>query len=98
MIININPDVIETQLVGFVPECIINYYAIQCASLAVYMPPGVLKHLKKRDYWDDFLKYYQDIPSIIATPDYAGQNPKEPNTIEIYKGYLRWERFPTRYL
>lgn len=85
MIININPDATEKQLVGFIPECIINYYAIQCASLEVYMPPGVLKHLRKRNHWDDFLKYYQDIPSMIATPDYAGQNPKEPNTVEIYK-------------
>ncbi|MFJ7842210.1 hypothetical protein ACIQXG_22565 [Lysinibacillus sphaericus] len=31
------------------------------------------------------MAYYQDIPSIITNPDYAGQNPKEPDTIEIYK-------------
>lgn len=85
MTIKINPDATEIQLVGIVPECIINHYAIQCVSLEVYMPPGVLKHLKRRNHWDDFLKYYQDIPDIIAIPDYAGQNPKEPNTVEIYK-------------
>lgn len=49
------------------------------------MPPGVLKHLQKRGHWDDFLRYYQDIPDMIANPDYAGQNPKEPGTVELYK-------------
>jgi|SRR4051794_18591682 hypothetical protein len=81
----INPNSIDTQLVGVIPECIINYYSIQCTSLEVYMPPGVLKHLKKKGHWNDFVTYHQDIPSMIATPDYAGQNPKEPNTVEIYK-------------
>lgn len=85
MTINININATETQLVGIIPECIINHYSIQCASLEVYMPPGVLKHLQKRNHWNDFLTYHQDIPGMIAAPDYAGQNPKEPHTIEIYK-------------
>lgn len=49
------------------------------------MPPGVLKHLKKQGHWNDFLKYHADIPAMIAKPDYAGQNPKEPDSIELYK-------------
>jgi hypothetical protein len=85
MQITINPYATDTQLVGIIPECIITYYSIQCASLEVYMPPGVLKHLKRRGHWNDFLTYHQDIPDMIANPDYAGQNPKEPNTVEIYK-------------
>lgn len=85
MTINIDPYSTDTQLVGFVPECIINHYALPCISSEIYMPPGVLKHLKKRGHWNDFMAYYQDIPSIITNPDYAGQNPKEPDTIEIYK-------------
>ncbi|KXH86914.1 hypothetical protein AU377_13730 [Sporosarcina sp. HYO08] len=49
------------------------------------MPPGVLKHLKKRGHWGDFERYYHEIPRMIAEPDYAGQNPKEPNSVELYK-------------
>lgn len=85
MTININPNSGYTQLVGVIPECIIKYYSLQCNSYEVYMPPGVLKHLKKRGHWNDFVTYHQDIPNMIANPDYAGQNPKEPDSIEIYK-------------
>lgn len=85
MTININPNSTTTQLVGVIPDCIIKHYALQCNSYEVYMPPGVLKHLKKRGHWNDFVTYHQDIPDMIANPDYAGQNPKEPNSVEIYK-------------
>lgn len=85
MTININPYATKTQLVGFVPECLIHHYSIQCASLEVYMPPGVLKHLKKKGHWNDFEIYHQHIPNMIADPDFAGQNPKEPNSLELYK-------------
>lgn len=85
MTIIVNPNATNTQLVGIIPECVINHYSIQCASLEVYMPPGVMKHLKKRGHWNDFLIHHQDIPNMIANPDYAGQNPKEPNTVELYK-------------
>ncbi|MFF5996535.1 plasmid-related protein [Lysinibacillus sp. KU-BSD001] len=85
MTYQINPTSTETQIIGLVPQCIIDYYSLKCASAEVYLPPGVLKHLKKRGHWDDFIKYYEDIPAMIALPDYVGQNPKEPHTIEIYK-------------
>ena len=81
----VNPNATDNQLVGFVPKCIVQYYQIQCVSLDVYMPPGVLKHLKKRGHWNDFITHHQDIPNMIANPDYAGQNPKESGTIELYK-------------
>ncbi|MDP4085785.1 MAG: plasmid-related protein [Bacillota bacterium] len=81
----INPYAISTQLVGIIPEAVVKYYCINCSSYEVFMPPGVLKHLKKHDHWDDFLQYHTDIPNMIAVPDYAGQNPKEPGTIELYK-------------
>lgn len=82
---SINPNSTDTQLVGCVPKCIIDYYSIQCAGLDVYMPPGVLKHLKKRGHWQDFITYHQDIPNMISNPDYAGQNPKETDSVELYK-------------
>ena len=85
MTIIINPYATVTQIVGQVPISVVNYYSIQSIRNDVYLPPGVLKHLQKRGHWPDFLKYHQDIPNIISTPDYAGQNPKEPGTIELYK-------------
>lgn len=81
----INPHATTTQLVGYVPESIVKFYNIECFSYEVYMPPGVLKHLKKRGHWESFLTYHLDIPHMIANPDYAGQNPKEPGTVEMYK-------------
>ena len=81
----IDPTSTETQVIGYIPQSIIDYYSLKCLSAEVFLPPGVLKHLKKRGHWDDFMKYYEDIPAMIALPDYVGQNPKEPHTIEIYK-------------
>lgn len=81
----VNPYAIEAQIVGEIPEPLIRYYRLQCSDYNVYMPPGVLKHLKKRNHWNDFLTYHTDIPNMIANPDYCGQNPKEANTIELYK-------------
>lgn len=75
----------EEQLVGRLPEVVTKYYGLICDSHDVFMPPGVLKHLKKRGHWDDFIKYHLEIPNMISNPDYAGQNPKEPNTVELYK-------------
>lgn len=85
MTIDIDINSTQTQIVGTLPECIISHYSLQCVSLDVYMPPGVMKHLHRRGHWEDFTAYYQDIPGMISLPDYVGQNPKEPNTVEIYK-------------
>jgi hypothetical protein len=81
----INPYKEIEQIVGVVPEKIVAYYNLQCSSYEVFMPPGVFKHLKKRGHWEDFLQYYKDIPAMVSNPDYAGQNPKEPGTLELYK-------------
>lgn len=81
----VNPYATTSQLVGVIPEQVTNYYSLQCKSYEVYMPPGVPKHLKKRDHWDDFITYHQDLPSMISNPDYAGQNPSELESVELYK-------------
>ena len=81
----IDPYAKGSQLVGIIPSVIPKYYKLQCVSHDVHMPPGVLKHLRKRGHWDDFMAHYQDIPEMISHPDYAGQNPKEPESIELYK-------------
>ncbi|WP_139492564.1 PBECR2 nuclease fold domain-containing protein [Brevibacillus dissolubilis] len=50
----------------------------------VWMYPGLKKHVQKRHpgIWE---LYHQHIPDIIQNPDYIGQNPKEPNSIELVK-------------
>lgn len=83
--INVDPYAVTTQMVGVLPECLITHYSIPCNSREVYMPPGVLKHLKKRNHWNEFLAFHRSIPGTIANPDYAGQNPKEPDSVELYK-------------
>jgi hypothetical protein len=81
----INPYATDTQLVGVIPGVLIKHYCITCSSYEVFMPPGVLKHLRKHRHWAEFMTYHQDIPDMIANPDYAGQNPKEPGSVELYK-------------
>lgn len=83
--IKINPHAEETQVVGMMPIAILAYYHFDCSNNEVFMPPGVLKHLRKRGHWKDFMDHCDDLPDMIANPDYAGQNPKNPQTIELYK-------------
>ena len=49
----------------------------------IFKSDGLITHIKKRH--PGFEKYISDIPSIIASPDYIGVNPKEPNSIELIK-------------
>lgn len=50
----------------------------------VYIYPGTIKHVKKRHpgVWE---KHGQSLPDIISTPDFIGVNPREPNSMELYK-------------
>lgn len=45
---------------------------------------GFIKHVQKHHpgIWES---YGHLLPDILATPDYVGQNPKEPQSIELYK-------------
>ena len=81
----VNPYTVSSQLVGVIPKQIPVHYSLECSSYEVYMPPGVLKHLKKQGHWNDFMTHHQDLPNMISNPDYAGQNPKEPKSVELYK-------------
>ncbi|WP_338657119.1 plasmid-related protein (plasmid) [Sporosarcina psychrophila] len=81
----INPYSTDTQQVGVLPKCLVTYYQLPYTTLDVWMPPGVLKHLKKRGHWEDLLAHHLIIPSAIENPDFAGQNPREPNSLELYK-------------
>lgn len=83
--IKVDPYATTSQLVGYLPQCLIDYYRIEYHSNDVHMAPGALKHLKKRGHWNEFLLCYRDLPNMIANPDYAGQNPNEPGSVELYK-------------
>ena len=80
----IDPNCAETQCVGEIPASIIKKYNLQCPSNEVLMYPGAIKHIKKK-HAATFVLYYERIPEIICNPDYVGQNPKEPQSIEMYK-------------
>ena len=46
---------------------------------------GLQIHIKKRH--PHCIKYLDNIPDILASPDYIGHNPKESNSIELIKCY-----------
>lgn len=74
----------KTQCVGELPEVIVRHFNLSCPSNEVFMFPGAVKHIKK-NHASILMTYYSDIPDIISNPDYVGQNPKEPNSVELYK-------------
>ena len=49
----------------------------------IYQSSGLLIHVKKRH--PDQVNNLVHIKSIIASPDYIGSNPKEPDSIELIK-------------
>lgn len=84
---SINPQATDRQLVGEL-DCtniqrLINVN-IPNDSRYVWLYPGFIKHVKRR-HPGMFESHYHLIPSIIKSPDYIGKNPKEPNSIELYK-------------
>ncbi|QXE18855.1 PBECR2 nuclease fold domain-containing protein [Clostridium sp. 001] len=74
----------EVQVVGNLEQKYINMANSNVPSGEVRMNPGAIKHIKKK-HPDDFKKYFQNIPEIIESPDYVGQNPKEKDSIELVK-------------
>ena len=49
----------------------------------VYQSDGLIKHIAKKH--TNCLKYMDQIGDIINQPDYIGNNPKKPNSIELIK-------------
>lgn len=49
----------------------------------IYQSPGLFKHIAKRH--PDCLKYYSNIPDILASPDYIGCDRKKADSIEFVK-------------
>ncbi|MDQ0160864.1 plasmid-related protein [Alkalibacillus salilacus] len=81
----IDPNSKETQVVGKIPQKILDHFSINCPNREVQMYPGAIKHLIKHDHFNIFMSHHRNIPNMIRNPDYVGQNPKEPNSVELYK-------------
>lgn len=80
----IDLDAKTTQIVGILPEVIVVRYNLLCSSREVKMFPGAIKHIKKRH--PGILESFGHlIPEIIEFPDYVGQSPRHPNSVELIK-------------
>ena len=51
----------------------------------IYQSVGVKSHVEKNHL--EYIKYLDNIPDIIASPDYIGRNPREDKSIEFVKCY-----------
>lgn len=59
---------------------------INLPSVPIYVSNGLRTHMINHNH-SNCLKYISNIPDIIASPDYIGKNPKEPNSLEFVKVY-----------
>ncbi|AEA19194.1 MULTISPECIES: PBECR2 nuclease fold domain-containing protein [Bacillus] len=74
----------KPTVVAKLPQIIIDTYNLTCTSNDVKMFPGFIKHVKKQ-HPGIYEKYSSHIKDIVEHPDYVGQNPKEPNSVELVK-------------
>lgn len=51
----------------------------------IYQSPGLAKHVQNRHPGSE--GNIALIPQIIASPDYIGKHPKEPNSVELIKTF-----------
>ncbi|MGG1673977.1 hypothetical protein ACIFOE_25790 [Paenibacillus sp. NRS-1783] len=81
----ININATSTQIVGKLQvEAIKRLTGVELPVAEVYMYPGAIKHVKRK-HPGIIEQYGHLIPDMISNPDYVGQNPKEPNSIELVK-------------
>lgn len=82
----VNPNATERQIVGQLDLAKINaLLGVNFTGTGeVWMYPGLKKHVMKA-HAGIFEAYHQYLPDIIASPDYVGQNPKEPDSLELIK-------------
>ena len=73
------------QVVGVLDvELISRLLGVNFAVSEVRMYPGAKKHIKNR-HPGVFEKYAEQLADFIAYPDYIGQHPNEPNSVELVK-------------
>lgn len=71
-------------VVGKMNEKLNKAAGTELPNIEIYCSIGLSIHLVKRSH-QNCLKYIDSIPEIINNPDFAGKNPKEPNSIELVK-------------
>lgn len=72
--------------IGVLSDKIINLLNISyIADNKIYIGDSNIEHMKK-SHPLDYLKYKDEIPNILANPDYVGINKKD-NSIEYVKEY-----------
>lgn len=77
----------DIQIIGQLNIAAINkLLGLNLPSVDIQVHPGAIKHIKKK-HLDDFNKYFHMLPDMIKNPDYVGKNPKEVNSIELYKRF-----------
>ncbi|PAD72875.1 hypothetical protein [Paenibacillus campinasensis] len=75
----------EIQTVGKLDiEAIDKLTGIRFPESEVKMYPGAIKHILKK-HPGILEKHGHLIPNMISNPDYIGQNPKVPDSIELIK-------------
>lgn len=73
--------------IGSFSSHIINILGLDIkAGTPIYISDSNISHMKS-SHPDDFVKYGNDIESIISNPDYVGKNIKD-NSIEFTKDYI----------
>ena len=81
----VDPNATSIQVVGKIDTTKINrLLGLNLPDVEVFMYPGAIKHVKK-NHPGIFENFHQFIPDILSNPDYVGNNPKEPNSVELYK-------------
>ena len=75
-----------TQEVGKVSERIVSLLGTSLqVDQPIYLGPSNISHMQSR-HPEDYAKYGQYIPEILAFPDYVGENPKD-GSIEYVKEF-----------
>ena len=75
------------QQIGSFSSHIINILGLEIeAGTPIYISDSNIAHMKS-SHPDDFIKYGNDIESIISNPDYVGKNTKD-TSIEFTKEYI----------
>lgn len=58
---------------------------INLPILDIYQDLGLYKHVKSNH--PNCIQYLNKISDILISPDYIGQNPKVPNSVELIKNF-----------
>ena len=75
------------KIIGYFDQAILNILALPSITTEtpIFIGESNIEHIKKRHPYE-YDKYFSDISTIIATPDYIGINPSD-SSIAFVKEY-----------